>query len=112
MVDLRTLGHKPGPQYLANFGQLVAATADQIINANRAEAETFLLAHYPLKNLEGRSQGAGSPRAVRVCIYKRIISRHERYGHEAWGSVFTLLSLTLTLALNASSTRLTTAEEV
>lgn len=45
--DLRTLGYKPGPQYRQILEELLAATLDGVIS-DRAEAEKFLSAHYPL----------------------------------------------------------------
>ena len=44
--DLKQLGYKPGPQYRQMLDDLLAATLDGIIR-DRAEAEAYLLEHYP-----------------------------------------------------------------
>ncbi|MDZ7956977.1 MAG: CBS domain-containing protein [Aulosira sp. DedQUE10] len=44
--DLKKLGYKPGPQYRQILDDVVAATLDRVIK-DRAEAEEFLVKHYP-----------------------------------------------------------------
>ncbi|MCC5657008.1 CBS domain-containing protein [Nostoc sp. XA010] len=44
--DLKKLGYKPGPQYRQILDDVVAATLDGVIK-DRAEAEEFLVQHYP-----------------------------------------------------------------
>jgi tRNA nucleotidyltransferase (CCA-adding enzyme) len=44
--DLRKLGYKPGPQYRQMLDDLLIATLDAVIK-DKADAEKFLLQHYP-----------------------------------------------------------------